>query len=137
LACDLVIVSAQASFTPYFNVVGFSPDGGWTALLPAVIGTARTAEALLVNASITAQQAVEWGIANRVVETDRVRAEAQALARHSATMKFGSVRRSIRLLRDHKRAALPKLQAEWQQFVEQIGTAEAQAGMREFLKEPW
>ncbi len=61
LACDLVIVSPQASFTPYYNVVGFSPDGGWTALLPSVIGTARTAEALLTNATITAQQAVEWG----------------------------------------------------------------------------
>ena len=80
LACDLVFVSPQASFTPYYNVVGFSPDGGWTALLPSVIGYARTAEALLTNATITAQQAVEWGIANRVVEADRLRDEAQAAA---------------------------------------------------------
>lgn len=136
LACDLVIVSEQASFTPYYNVVGFSPDGGWTALLPEVIGPARTAESLLTNATISAQQAVEWGIANRVVGADRVGEEAQHIAQQISRMKIGSMRRSIQLLRDRKLAALPKLQVELEQFVEQIGTDEALAGMREFLKEP-
>ncbi len=135
LAADLVLVTPQATFTPYYNVVGFSPDGGWTALLPEVIGTARTAEALLTNATITAEQAVEWGLANRVVEADRLRAEALAMARHIATMKTGSVRRSLQLLRDRKLAALPRLEAELDQFVKQIVTPEAQTGMREFLKE--
>jgi len=136
LACDLVIVSPQASFTPYYNVVGFSPDGGWTALLPEVIGGARTAEALLTNAPITAQQAVEWGIANRVVEADRARDEARRMAQQIAALKIGSMRRSIQLLRDRKLATLPKLEAELQQFIEQIVTTEALTGMREFLKEP-
>ncbi len=135
LACDMVIVSPQASFTPYYNVVGFSPDGGWTALLPTVIGYARTAEALLTNATITAQQAVDWGLANRAVEADRVYDEAQATAEMIVTMKTSSVRRSIQLLRDHKLAAVPKLQAELNQFIEQIGSEEAQQGMRAFLKE--
>jgi len=135
LACDLVIVSPQASFTPYYNVVGFSPDGGWTALLPEVIGSARAAECLLTNTTITAQQAVEWGMANRVAEADRVGEEAQRIAQQIGLMKIGSVRRSIQLLRDRKLAALPKLQAELDHFVEQIGTDEALAGMREFLKE--
>jgi 2-(1,2-epoxy-1,2-dihydrophenyl)acetyl-CoA isomerase len=135
LACDLAIVSERASFTPYYNVVGFSPDGGWTALLPEVIGSARAAESLLANATMTAQQAVEWGMANRVVEADRVGEEAQRIAQQIGLMKIGSVRRSIQLLRARKLAALPKLQAELDQFVEQIGTDEALAGMREFLKE--
>lgn len=135
LACDMVIVSPQASFTPYYNVVGFSPDGGWTALLPTVIGYARTAEALLTNATITAQQAVDWGLANRAVEADRVYDEARAAAEMIVTMKTSSVRRSIQLLRDHKLAAVPKLQAELNQFIEQIGSEEAQQGMRAFLKE--
>ncbi|MBP7689005.1 MAG: enoyl-CoA hydratase/isomerase family protein [Thermoflexales bacterium] len=135
LACDLIIVSPQASFTPYYNVVGFSPDGGWTALLPSVIGYAKAAESLLTNATISAQQAVEWGLANRAVEADRVYDEAQAAAESIVPMKINSVRRSIQLLRDHKLAAMPQLQAELQQFVEQIVTPEAQNGMREFLKE--
>lgn len=135
LACDLIIVSPQASFTPYYNVVGFSPDGGWTALLPSVIGYAKAAESLLTNATISAQQAVAWGLANRAVEADRVYDEARAAAESIVPLKINSVRRSIQLLRDHKLAAMPQLQAELQQFVEQIVTPEAQNGMREFLKE--
>jgi 2-(1,2-epoxy-1,2-dihydrophenyl)acetyl-CoA isomerase len=135
LAADLALVTPQATFTPYYHVVGFSPDGGWTALLPEVIGTARAAEALLTNATITAEQAVRWGLANRVVEIDRLRAEAQQLAHQIASMQIGSVRRSLQLLRNRKIATLPGLEAELDQFVKQIVTPEAQAGMREFLKE--
>lgn len=135
LAADMVLVTPNASFTPYYNVVGFSPDGGWTALLPSVIGYAKAAESLLTNATISAQQAVEWGLANRAVEADRVYDEARAAAEMIVTMKTSSVRRSIQLLREHKLAAVPKLQAELNQFIEQIGSEEAQQGMREFLKE--
>ena len=136
LAADMVLVTPNASFTPYYNVVGFSPDGGWTALLPRIIGYAKAAESLLTNATITAQQAVEWGLANRVVEADRVYDEARSAAEIIVAMKTGSVRRSIELLREHKLAAMPQLQAELHQFVEQIVTAEAINGMRAFLKEP-
>ena len=136
LAADIVLVTPDVSFTPYYNVVGFSPDGGWTALLPSVIGYAKAAESLLTNATISAQQAVEWGLANRVVEADRVYDEARSAAEIIVAMKTGSVRRSIDLLREHKLAAMPQLQAELHQFVEQIVTAEAINGMREFLKEP-
>ena len=135
LAADMVLVTPNASFTPYYNVVGFSPDGGWTALLPTVIGYAKAAESLLTNATITAQQAVDWGLANRAVEADRVYDEARAAAESIVPLKINSVRRSIQLLRDHKLTAMPRLQAELQQFVEQIVTDEAQQGMREFLKE--
>ena len=135
LAADMVLVTPNASFTPYYNVVGFSPDGGWTARLPSVIGYAKAAESLLTNATITAQQAVDWGLANRAVEADRVYDEARAAAESIVPLKINSVRRSIQLLRDHKLTAMPRLQAELQQFVEQIVTDEAQQGMREFLKE--
>ncbi len=135
LAADIVLVTPHASFTPYYNVVGFSPDGGWTALLPGVIGYARAAESLLTNATISAQQAVEWGLANRVVEADRVYDEARTIAVRIATLKTSSVRRSIQLLREYKLAAVPKLQAELNQFIEQITSDEAQQGMRAFLKE--
>ena len=135
LAADMVLVTPNASFTPYYNVVGFSPDGGWTALLPSVIGYAKAAESLLTNATISPQQAVDWGLANRAVEADRVYDEARAAAESIVPMKINSVRRSIQLLRDHKLAAMPRFQAELQQFVEQIVTPEAQTGMRKFLKE--
>jgi 2-(1,2-epoxy-1,2-dihydrophenyl)acetyl-CoA isomerase len=33
LAADIIIVTPNTSFTPYYAEVGFSPDGGWTAIL--------------------------------------------------------------------------------------------------------
>ncbi|MGD2176725.1 MAG: enoyl-CoA hydratase/isomerase family protein, partial [Anaerolineae bacterium] len=61
LGCDVVLVAPEAGFTPYYRVVGFSPDGGWTAMLPAIIGPKPAAEVLLRNLTIAAEQAVAWG----------------------------------------------------------------------------
>ncbi|MCW5773994.1 MAG: enoyl-CoA hydratase/isomerase family protein, partial [Rhodospirillaceae bacterium] len=49
LACDLVAVTPAAFFQPYYVDVGFSPDGGWTAILPDRIGPARAREVQLLN----------------------------------------------------------------------------------------
>ena len=51
LAADRVIMSRGVTITPYYSVVGFSPDGGWTALLPDIIGRQRTMHWLASNAS--------------------------------------------------------------------------------------
>ena len=49
------------------------------ALLPPLIGPGRAAEMLLTGAPITAAQALEWGLVNRVVPYDRLRAAAEEL----------------------------------------------------------
>src|SRR5512137_29444 len=61
LAADIVLVAPEASFTPFYSVVGFSPDGGWTAMLPLLIGQKRASEILMLNRTILAEQAVQWG----------------------------------------------------------------------------
>ena len=50
------------------------------ALLPPMIGPGRAAEMLLTGAPITAATALDWGLVNRVVPDDRVRAAAEELA---------------------------------------------------------
>ena len=134
LASDLVFVAPQASFTPYYSVVGFSPDGGWTAMLPAIIGAKRASEIVMLNQTITAEQAVAWGMANRVVAAEEIRAEAFAVAQTIAQKKPASVTRAKRLLWGDAAQLAQKLEAERVQFVEQIGTTEARAGMIGFLK---
>ena len=80
LAADLILVAPEASFTPYYSVIGPSPDGGWTAMLPAVIGEKRAAAVLMLNETISAEQAVAWGMAQRIVPGDVIRDEAQRVA---------------------------------------------------------
>lgn len=133
LASDIALLAPIASFTPFYTVVGYSPDGGWTAMLPTVIGAKRAAEILLTNQTINADEAVTWGIANGVV--DDVRHEARTIAQNIAQKKWGSVRRAKRLMWDPNGDALAaRLDAERAQFVEQIATDEAWQGMADFLE---
>jgi enoyl-CoA hydratase/carnithine racemase len=146
LGCDVVLVAPEASFTPYYGVVGFSPDGGWTAMLPVIIGPKRAAEVLLRNLTITVEQAVDWGLASRVVPGERIRHEALSVAQDIAAHKPRSVRRTKRLLGvAHGSTWSPRstqspgdlaarLEAERAHFIEQIGTGEARKGISAFLE---
>src|SRR5881296_2308576 len=79
LACDLRVAAASASFGLPEVRVGV-PSVIQAALLPPMIGPGRAAEMLLTGAPITAATALDWGLVNRVVPDDRVRAAAEALA---------------------------------------------------------
>jgi len=134
LASDIVLVAPEASFTPFYSVVGFSPDGGWTVMLPSVIGQKRASEILMLNQSITAEQAVQWGLANRIVPSNQIRDEARAVAESIAQKKWGSIQRTKRLLWRDTDWLAASLEQERQKFCEQIVTAEVLNGMEMFLK---
>ena len=134
LGSDVVLVTTEASFTPFYSVVGFSPDGGWTAMLPDIIGPKRTAEILIRNLTITAEQAVAWGLAHRIVPADRVRVEALDVARDTAAMRPGCLRHTKRLLGATYGNLAERLQVEQSNFVQQIVTEEARQGIVNFLE---
>lgn len=133
LGCDVVLVAPEVSFTPYYSAVGFSPDGGWTALLPALVGSKRAAEVLMCNRTITAEQAVAWGLANRIVAADRIGQEALSVAQEIARNKSGSIRHIKRLLGAPLGEVTTRLEAERTHFIEQIVTQEARQGIVAFL----
>jgi 2-(1,2-epoxy-1,2-dihydrophenyl)acetyl-CoA isomerase len=131
LAADLVLVSPEASFTPYYREVGFSPDGGWTAWLPAIIGPTRASAVLLNNLTITAEQAVAWGMANRLVPHQNLESEAAATALQLSKGHSGSLKRIKTLLTPDGLAEA--LEREKKNFVTQIDTPETRASMLAFL----
>jgi enoyl-CoA hydratase/carnithine racemase len=134
LASDLILVSLQASFTPYYGVVGFSPDGGWTALLPRAVGRARAAAALLTNRTITAEEAVRWGLATELIASERLGARARELAEAVARQRPESVRQSKRLLNAEIDAIAERLEAERKTFVATVTSEAAREGVKAFLQ---
>jgi 2-(1,2-epoxy-1,2-dihydrophenyl)acetyl-CoA isomerase len=70
LAGDLVIASQTSYFLLAFINIGLVPDGGSTAFVPARTGAARAKEMALLGERIPAQQALEWGLVNRVIPDD-------------------------------------------------------------------
>lgn len=135
LGSDIVLVAPEASFTPYYSVVGPSPDGGWAGLLPRLIGPRRAAEVLYLNGTIDAATAVTWGIANRIVPANQIRAEALTIANTIAAKKPGSIGHTKRLLYWHRDELAARLDAELKHFVAQMVNGEGLAGFQEFLAE--
>jgi 2-(1,2-epoxy-1,2-dihydrophenyl)acetyl-CoA isomerase len=134
LAADIVLLTPQVSFTPFYAVVGFSPDGGWTALLPDLIGAKRVAEILMTNSTIAAEQALAWGLANRIVPSEEIHAEALRMAEVLASMKPGSLRSTKELITGQPDMISKRLDAERLSFVKQVQTVEARMGMEAFLE---
>jgi enoyl-CoA hydratase/carnithine racemase len=131
LASDVVLVTDRASFTPYYVEAGFSPDGGWTALLPDVIGRARATTVQLLNQTITPEQALDWGLATAYAESAGHEAAVTELCQQVLGKKPGSMACTRRLMRP--RDLESRLERERAQFIEQIASDEAKSGIREWL----
>ena len=131
LASDIVLVTDRASFTPYYVEAGFSPDGGWTAMLPDVIGRARATTVQLLNQAITAEQALDWGLATAHAEDAGLERAVAELCEQLLGKKTGSIMRTRRLMRPADLES--RLEREREQFVEQIVTEEAMAGIKAWL----
>ena len=102
-------------------------------MLPAIIGPKRAAEVLLRNLTITAEQAVTWGIASRVVPPGLIRDEALRVARDITDNKPGSIGQTKRLLVAAYGDLGARLEAERLRFIEQIAGEEARLGILAFL----
>jgi enoyl-CoA hydratase/carnithine racemase len=134
LASDVVLLAPQASFTPYYSIVGFSPDGGWTALLPALIGPRRVAVILFENQTISADQAVAWGLASRISPLESLQQAALETAQGIARGKAGSIRHTKALLKALQPDLASRLDAERACFIQQVTTSEARQGIVAFME---
>jgi 2-(1,2-epoxy-1,2-dihydrophenyl)acetyl-CoA isomerase len=62
LAADLAFGGPKARLTPAYPKIGFSSDGGMTYFLPRIVGERRAAEIMLLNRTLSAQEAAALGI---------------------------------------------------------------------------
>ncbi|MEO6418390.1 MAG: crotonase/enoyl-CoA hydratase family protein [Polyangiaceae bacterium] len=87
--CDLRVVEADATFGVFCRRWGVPLIDGGTIRLPRLIGQSRALDMILTGRPIGAEEALQFGLANRVVPHGRARLEAEALAREIA--KFPQV----------------------------------------------
>ncbi|MEU6478272.1 enoyl-CoA hydratase-related protein [Streptomyces sp. NPDC047017] len=98
LAADHRIVADTASFNTSFAGVALTADSGVSWTLPRVVGPGRAADLLLFPRTITAQEALALGIADRVVPAAELRAEAEKTARRLAagpTLAYAALKESV------------------------------------------
>jgi len=70
LSCDILIASTKASFADTHARVGYIPGGGISQILSRLIGPYRAKEISLTGNFISAEQAYDWGLVNRVVKPE-------------------------------------------------------------------
>ncbi|MGB8736840.1 MAG: crotonase/enoyl-CoA hydratase family protein [Rhodomicrobium sp.] len=80
LWCDLRVVEEDAVFGVFCRRWGVPLIDGGTVRLPRLIGHGRALDMILTGRPIKADEALAWGLANRVVPKGQARAAAEALA---------------------------------------------------------
>src|SRR3954465_9952254 len=134
-ACDLLVAARSAYFNLAFVNIGLMPDGGSTAFVPAAVGKARAFEMAYLGERVPAQQALEWGLINQVVEPESLPKEslelAQQLARGPTKSYAGSKRALNRMLYGDLNAQL-EFEAEIQH--ELFRTNDVREGVTAFVE---
>jgi 2-(1,2-epoxy-1,2-dihydrophenyl)acetyl-CoA isomerase len=98
LACDLRVFASSAMLATAFSGIGLTCDSGLAYTLPRAVGAARARELVLLAETFTADQAVAWGIAGRVVEDGDALGHAQHLAARLADGPTAAYAESKRLI---------------------------------------
>ena len=117
MSSDIRFASPEAKTAFLFTRVGLAGcDMGACAILPRIIGQGRAADLLYSGRSMSAEEGFAWGFHNRVVEAEKLEAEAVAYAQRLAEgPNFGHMMTKTMLAQ------------EWSMSIEQAIEAEAQA----------
>jgi 2-(1,2-epoxy-1,2-dihydrophenyl)acetyl-CoA isomerase len=96
LAGDVVVAAESARFSMAYSRIAATPDGSSSYFLPRLIGLRRAMEMYLTNRTLSAKEALEWGLVTRVVPDAEFVPAVDALARELAqgpTKAFGAAKR--------------------------------------------
>lgn len=129
-AADLVVAGRSAKFLAGATRVGMAPDAGVSVTLPRLVGLRKAAEIVLTNPTLSAAEALDLGIINRVVPDEEVFEAARALALQLAAGAPKALAAAKRLLWNGiglgVDACLPE---ECRTVAELSGTADAREGL--------
>jgi enoyl-CoA hydratase/carnithine racemase len=99
LGCDIRIASTEAKLAAIFGKRGIVPESGGSWLLPRLLGWARAAEVVFRSRVLSADEALELGLVNRVVEHDRLMDTTREWAEEIASNAPLAVQATKRMMR--------------------------------------
>ncbi|MFN8452731.1 MAG: enoyl-CoA hydratase-related protein [Anaerolineae bacterium] len=135
MMCDMIVASETAKFGQPEISIGIIPGAGGTQRLTRAVGKALAMEVMLGGRNLTAQEALTFGLVNRVAPVDSYMDEAVALASKIASMP----RIAVRLIKDavNKAEELPLnagLDYEKRSFYLAFSTEDKTEGMNAFIE---
>src|SRR6266478_1725420 len=92
----MIVAGESAKFVMAYTRRGLTPDGTTTYFLPRRIGLGRAIELAYLNRTLTAREALDWGIVNQVVPDSELAGATAAMAAQlakGATRAFAAAKR--------------------------------------------
>ena len=132
--CDLAIAADTARFTSAYTRIGLTPDGSSTFFLSHLIGRRRAMELYFTNRTLSAAEALDWGLVNRVVPAAELAGEVAALARQLAdgpTEAHGGIKRMLNLAATNSLET--QMEVETRTIVDMAVTEDGREGVRAFV----
>jgi 2-(1,2-epoxy-1,2-dihydrophenyl)acetyl-CoA isomerase len=131
---DLVLSAESAKFTMAYTKAGLSPDGSSSYYLPRLIGIRRTQQLMLTNRTLSAADALDWGMLTEVVPDDELTARTEALSTQMAGTSRTSNGAVKRLLLGTYRTGLEEqMELEGRYLAGCARSADGQEGIAAFL----
>ncbi|KAA3647923.1 MAG: enoyl-CoA hydratase [Chloroflexi bacterium] len=135
LQCDLIVASETAQFAQPEIKLGIIPGAGGTQRLTKAIGPYRAMEMVLTGEAISAQEAYQHNLINRVVPVERYLDEAKELARLIAERPPVAVRMAREAVRRGVEYTLTDgMEVERRNFLLLFDTDDQAEGMNAFLE---
>lgn len=85
MSCDIIIASETARFGQPEISIGVMPGAGGTQRLTRAVGKYKAMEMVLTGRMISGEEAMRWGLVNKVVPVEYYLEEAKNLAREIAS----------------------------------------------------
>jgi enoyl-CoA hydratase/3-hydroxyacyl-CoA dehydrogenase len=132
MACDVRVAAFSATFGQPEITLGIIPGFGGTQRLPRLVGPAKALEMNLTGEPISAEDAYQHGLVNRVVADHELFDEAVAWARKLA----GQAPKAVELIKaeSHKGDLDDGIAAEKQAFAAAFQTDDAREGISAFVE---
>ncbi|MFC5342851.1 enoyl-CoA hydratase [Brevundimonas staleyi] len=126
LACDILIAGETARFADTHVRLGIYPGWGLSQKLPRLIGVSRAKEMSLTSSPIPADQALAWGLVNRVVPQEALLDTALEIARAIADQPREVAIQTRRLIDDGMKLDLAEALALEEQRCAELNTIRAE-----------
>lgn len=135
MACDMIVASESARFgQPEINL-GVIPGAGGTQRLTRAVGKALAMEMVLNNRHLTGQEAVRYGLANKVVPVEVYLDEAVDLANQIAARAPLAVRMGKEMVNQAFETGLSEgIKAERRSFYFLFSSEDQKEGMQAFIE---
>jgi len=109
LQCDMVIAATNSKFILPFVPLGICLEAGSSLLLPLKVGFNRAFELAVLGEAFSAEQAYQYGIVNKVCQSDELIDKAIELTQKIANLPADAVQTSKRLMRQSTAKLMPEV----------------------------